>query len=172
MSNRLPPAEALAFYLGLGANRSYEAVAQKFGVSKQAVVKLALKERWQDRLQVVEQQAHQSVERAAAESLEAMNERHLQTLRVIQRKSLEALKTMPLNTAMEAVRALDMALTKERLIRGEPSDRSAISVETAIRQEFEQWMTTDEDQEADHLVTDDTADVGDEAGDDDANEPA
>jgi hypothetical protein len=171
VTNRLPPAAALAFYLGLGTNRSYEAVAGKFGVSKQAVVKLANKERWQERLQVVEQQAQQSVERAAAESLEVMNERHLQTLRVIQRKSLEALKTMPLNTAMEAVRALDMALTKERLIRGEPSDRTAFSVETAIRQEFEQWMTTDEDYAMDQIDDEQADDAGD-ASDDDNNAQA
>ena len=34
---------------------------------------------------------------------------------------------------MEAVRALDLAIRQERLIRGEPSDRTAISVEEVTR---------------------------------------
>ena len=52
------------------------------------------------------------------ESLEGMNLRHLKSLKIIQGKALEALRTMPLSTAMEAVRALDMAIRQERLIRG------------------------------------------------------
>ncbi len=57
-----------------------------------------------------------------------MNERHLKTLRLIQRKALEALASMPLGTAMEAVRALDISIAKERLVRGEPSDRTGVAL--------------------------------------------
>ena len=78
------------------------------------------------------------------ETLEGMNDRHLQTLRVVQRKALETLRTMPLSTAMEAVRALDMSIAKERLIRGEPTDRTA-SVEEVIKHEYENWLTQGDD---------------------------
>lgn len=50
--NRLPP-EAFEFYVGLGAQRSYQAVAKHYGVSKRSVSKLATKERWQERFESI-----------------------------------------------------------------------------------------------------------------------
>jgi hypothetical protein len=41
---------------------------------------------------------------------------------------------------MDAVRALSMAVRDERLIRGEPTDRSAIDVEEVIKREYQRWM--------------------------------
>lgn len=117
------PFEAFAYYAQV---RSYEQVAAKFGVTKRAVVKCAKRERWQERLSEVERQAKERVEKKLAETLEAMTERHLRSLRVIQGKALEALRTMTLGTAMDAVRALDLAIRQERVIRGEPGERSEI----------------------------------------------
>ena len=51
---------------------------------------------------------------------------------------------MPLDTAMEAVRALDISIKQERVIRGEPADRTAVSVEDAIRTEYQRWLVSDE----------------------------
>ncbi len=127
MGRKLPP-DAFSHYLGLGPDRSYQAVAQHYSVSKQAVTKAAQRESWQERLQKVERQAREGVDRRVVETLETMNERHLKTLRLIQRKALEALASMPLGTAMEAVRALDISIAKERLVRGEPSDRTGIAL--------------------------------------------
>ncbi len=111
MARKLPP-DAFSYYAGLGPERSYQVVAEHYGVSKQAVTKLAVRESWQRRLEDIE------------------------------RKALETLKTMPLATAMEAVRALDMSIAKERLVRGEPSDRTAIEVEEVIRREYDRWLVT------------------------------
>ena len=144
MSGRIPP-EAFQFYLGLGPDRSYQRVADKFGVSKRAVTKLAMRERWQERVEDLERKAREGAEQKALESLEAMNLRHLKSLKVVQGKALEALRSMPLATAMEAVRALDMSIRQERLIRGEPSDRTAISVEEVIKREYERWMVVEEE---------------------------
>jgi len=148
VSGRIPPAEAFEFYVGLGPDRSYQRVADEFGVSKRAVTKLAARERWQQRVAELERQAREGAEKKALESLEGMNLRHLKSLKIVQGKALEALRTMPLSTAMEAVRALDMAIRQERLIRGEPSDRTAISVEEVIRREYERWMLPEEDGDA------------------------
>jgi hypothetical protein len=41
---------------------------------------------------------------------------------------------------MDAVRALQIAIDKERLIRGEPTERSAIDIERKIRSEHERWI--------------------------------
>jgi len=147
MSGRIPP-DALEFYLALGPDRSYQKVADHYGVSKRAVTKLAARERWQEKVVELERRARESAEKKALESLEGMNLRHLKSLKVVQGKALEALRSMPLTTAMEAVRALDMAIRQERLIRGEPSDRTAISVEEVIRREYERWMLPEEDGDA------------------------
>ena len=88
----------------------------------------------------LERQAREKTEEKYVESLEAMNERHLKTLRVIQGKALEALKRFSLSSAMEAVRALDLSIKQERVIKGEPSERTAVNIESVIRKEYERWM--------------------------------
>ena len=122
-------------------------VAQEYGVSKRAVTKAAVREKWQERLADLEARARESSDKRAVETLEAMNDRHLKSLKVVQRKALEALKAMSLKTAIEAVRALDLAIKHERTIRGEPSDRTAISIEEVIRSEYDRWLSPDEGEE-------------------------
>ena len=142
--NKKIGSDAFAFYASLGTDRSYEAVAQKYGVTKRAVTDLAGKENWQKRLSKIEREAQEKTDRRVAETLEQMNDRHLKVLKFIQNRSIEALKTMPLESAMEAVRAYTLSLDKERVIRGEPSERSALSVED-IRQRFERWTREEEE---------------------------
>jgi len=145
---RLPP-DAFAFYLNLGVGRSYEAVSNQFGVSKRAVVKRGVREHWQEKVAEVEAKARAAAEQKAFENLAAMNERHLKSLRVVQGKALEALRAMPLDTAMNAMRSLDLAIRQERLIRGEPADGAAVDLEKLVRREHERWMLRDGDDAAD-----------------------
>ena len=141
-AQRIPP-DAFDYYF---ANRSYRAVAEKYGVSKRAVTAHAKKENWQSRVAEREAKVRQASEKKAVETLEGMNDRHLKSLRFIQGKAIEALRTMPLDTAMEAVRALDLSIKQERVIRGEPGDRTALSVEDAIRSEYQRWLVSDDDE--------------------------
>ena len=146
MPHRKIPQDAFFYYVGLGTGRSYQQVAEHYGVSKRAVVNLAVGERWQERVDELERKARQATNEKALETLEQMNERHLKAHRVIQGKALEALKQFPLDTAIAAVRALESSIRQERVIRGEPGDRTATSIEETIRQEYERWMTAgDED---------------------------
>ena len=138
--NRKIPQDAFAYYWSLGPERSYQSVAEKYGVSKRAVTKVATKENWSQRLLEIEKKAHEKTDEKLAESLDQMNERHIRMCKMIQKKSLEALKSMPLTTAIEAVRALDLAIKQERLSRGEPTDRSVVSVEDMIRREYDRWL--------------------------------
>ena len=48
------------------------------------------------------------------DDIEAVNTRHLKTLRAIQAKALSALQSLPLTSGMNAVRALDLAIKAER----------------------------------------------------------
>lgn len=134
------PKDAFEFYVGLGPDRSYQAVADHFAVTKRAVTNRARKEQWQQRVAEIEAKARQGTEQRLVETLEDMNTRHIKSLRIVQARALEALRSMPLQTAMEAVRALDVGIRQERLIRGEPSDRTAIQVEDLIRRQHARWI--------------------------------
>jgi len=144
MNRRLPP-DAFAYYVSLGISRSYQAVADHFDVSKTAVANLAERERWREQLEAIERKAHESSVQKAAETLEQMNDRHLRSLKVIQGKALEALRAASLSHPMDAVRALDLAIRQERLIRGEPTERAALSIEDVVRREYERWMASTPD---------------------------
>ena len=140
MKRKIPP-EAFAFYLGLGVGRSYSAVAERYSVSKRAVAMRADKEKWQEKLAEEERKARTKAEKNAAESIETVNEQHLKVLRYIQGKSIEALKTMPIETAMDAVKAYSLAFDKERLIRGGTGDQTLAVVVQTSRDEIRGVMT-------------------------------
>ncbi len=72
MSGKIPH-DALQHYLGLGPERSYQKVADHYGVSKRAVTKLAARESWQDKVIEFERKARAGAEKKALESLEGMN---------------------------------------------------------------------------------------------------
>lgn len=139
MNRKIPP-DAFTFYASLGPGRSYQQVAEHYQVSKRAVTALADREDWQQRLAEIERRAREKADEKVMETLEDMNARHMKVLRFIQNKSIEALKTMPIESAMDAVRAYGLTLDKERTIRGEPTDRSAVSIEDTIRREYERWL--------------------------------
>ena len=112
-------------------------------------MKRGVREHWQEKVAEVEAKARAAAEQKAFENLAAMNERHLKSLRVVQGKALEALRAMPLDTAMNAMRSLDLAIRQERLIRGEPADGAAVDLEKLVRREHERWMLRDGDDAAD-----------------------
>ena len=140
MGKKKIPIDAFEYYFSLGCGRSYRAVARKYNVSKTAVSKIAERENWQGRIEDREMKAREAADKKAVETLEQINDRHIKVCKLIQRKAIEALQAMPLTTAMEAVRALDLAIKQERLIRGEPTDRSAVAVEDIIKTEYDRWL--------------------------------
>ena len=140
MARRKLPPDALSYYVSLGTGRSYAQVADHFGVTKRAVVNLATREHWQKQVEEMERKAREKSNAKAGESLDEMNERHLKIARIVQNKGLEALRQFPLETALQAVRAIEGAVRQERLIKGEPGGEGGASVESIIRREYERWM--------------------------------
>lgn len=138
--NRKLPSDTFSFYFSLGAGRSYDAVAKRYSVSKRAVAKMAAKEKWQERLMEAERKARDRTDEKVAETLEDMNDRHIKVLRFIQSKAIDALKSMRIDSAMDAVRAYTLTVQKERLIRGEPTDRAALDIEQIIKREYATLM--------------------------------
>ena len=131
---------AFAYYASLGTARSYERVAERFQTTKRAVSKAAKREGWPARVVELDRVARQKLEANAVESIEEMSDRHIKMARVIQSRALETLKSIPLNSAMNAVRALNLAIEIERITRGEPTERQAVSVEEVIRREYSRWL--------------------------------
>lgn len=127
MIRKLPPDEAFTFYLSLGLDRSYQAVADHFGTSKCAVYEHAAKHQWTARIEAQERQAREKTDAAAVETREAMRQRHLKILRAITQKALTALQSLPIASSMHAVRALILVITTERLVRGEATERTGVS---------------------------------------------
>lgn len=145
--NRKVPSNAFEHYFSLGPSRSYQAVAEKYGVTKQAITKVAARERWPERLSELESQARQRSNEKAAETLEEMNERHRKILRAVLNKAIEGLKAVPVSTARDILRALELVMRQDRLIHGEPGERAGLSLEEITRREIQTLLIMDDDEE-------------------------
>ena len=168
MSCNQNPARGVLFndrrerWLTRGRGRSDDENPQRHGntggadpAGPDGITKLASKEQWQRKVEELEARARERTEEKAVENVEQMNTRHLKAMKIVQAKALEALRSMPLTSAMDAVRALDLAVKQERVVRGEPGDRTAISIEDTIRKEYEHWMTAElreDDDEDSHSI--------------------
>jgi transposase len=148
MSTRKLPGDAFEYYFALGPARSYRAVADHFGCSKTTVGNTATRENWAGRIAERERKAQEKVEERAIETLADVRSRHLKMVRTVEAKALEGLRQLPLETGMECVRALDMALKAERLILGEPTERHATDIEAIIKREHERWLVWTRPEEA------------------------
>jgi len=144
MSARTLPLEAYSYYVSLGPERSYQAVATEFASSKRTVVRRAKLEDWQRRIEKIESEARLRVDKKAVDSIEEVSERHLKILRAIQSKALQALQTMEITSAMDAVRALDLTVKAERVVRGDPSDRDQARLEEITRDEIQNLLASTE----------------------------
>jgi hypothetical protein len=134
------PKEAFSFYVALGPARSYQKVAEHFGTDKRTVTRRATKENWPERLLQAEEKAREETEQDAVLILREMNARHLKIAKALQGKALEALRSLPIDRAADVIRALEIGVKQERLIHGEPSERSEMSVEEVTKRELSRWL--------------------------------
>ena len=148
MTNKIPN-DAFDFYVAQGPGRSHRAVAERYSVSKRAITKHAVREKWAERLDKIEAEAREKSDKRLAESIEETRSRHLKTLRAIHSRALSGLKQFPLTSGMEAIRAAELAIKLERLIVGDPTERTALSVEEVTRREIQNLLTTEEEDDDD-----------------------
>ena len=157
MQKKIPP-DAFEYYFALGPGRSYRAVADHVGVSKTAVAKAAERENWQRRVAERDEQARQASEEKALETIEEKRKEHLKLLRVMRLKAIDVLQRMPLEKPMDGIKTLDRVIRLERVVFGDPSERTAVSVEDIIRREYERWMTVSGEEGDADQITDGTSD--------------
>ena len=144
MSRKIPP-EAFHFYAEMGVERSYQAVADQYGVSKVAVVKRAKKENWQARLRELEGRAREEADKKAVDSLEVVHARQLKASRYLQARAVEAMTGLPPEKAIKAASALNIGWKHELLLLGEPTERQA-NVEEITKREMARWLVADDDE--------------------------
>jgi hypothetical protein len=157
MTDRIPP-DAFEFYVALGPARSHRAVAQHFSVSKRTITKVAVREKWAERLEAIESDARENSDKRLAESMEEMRVRHVKTVRAIHSRALTALQQFPLTSGMDAIRAAELAIKLERLVVGEPTERTALTIEEITRREINELLVT---------VDGDVGESDEQEGDDD-----
>jgi hypothetical protein len=143
--HRIPPS-AYEDYLAMGTERSYQALADRYGVSKTAIVKKAKKERWQDRIAEVERKARELAEEKAIDELEAVRQRQLKESRFLLARSLQVLKDQPPERGIRAASAINVAWKHELLLLGEPTERQA-NVEELIKRETRDLLKVVDDPE-------------------------
>jgi hypothetical protein len=130
MAKHRLPDSSFAFYLGLGESRSFQQVADHFGVDKRTVTRRAKAEDWSGRVAEHERKIRATEEKKALDTLHEQRERCAKILNVITAKALETLRNTPIETGIDAVRALDLVFKNERLLLGEPTERTAIEATT------------------------------------------
>jgi hypothetical protein len=149
------PDDAFEQYVAMGPLRSYRGLADKLHVTKRAVSKCAHREDWAGRLAKIDQASRERSDERIAETLDETRTRHLRSLKAVQGRAIEALKKFPLNSANEAVSALEKAIRLERLILGEPSERGELAVAEITRRELDTLLVSeDEDDDDDEAEVD------------------
>lgn len=161
---RKMPDDAFAFYVALGPDqRSYELVGKHYGVNKKTVTRTAEREQWQARLEVIERRAREATDAKLAKDLHAMDMRHRKLLLGIASRAASAIQAFPLKTAMEGIKAAEIAIKLERLLAGEPTETRTISVEQVTREEVHRFLL--EDGQTDEWSEGDESDDGDDESD-------
>ena len=115
-------------------------MADHFGVSKRGVVNVAAREKWRERLEAIERSTQERVDQRLGEDLEEMQLRHLKLLRGIAGRAAKAIQEYPLTSGMEGMRAAEMVIKLERVIAGEATERSQLTVEQVTRQEIDKLL--------------------------------
>jgi len=156
---RVSVGDAFAYYVGMGAGRSYASVAERYGVRKRAITFLAKRYRWAEKLREIEEEADRRLRESQIVSIVEARERHLKSLRALQAKALTGLRDNSVRTVGEAARALEAAIKLERLILGETTSRTSVSIEEREQREVDQLIndedTEESDMELDGIDTDD-----------------
>ncbi|MCC6808692.1 MAG: hypothetical protein IT381_14805 [Deltaproteobacteria bacterium] len=103
------PEEAFAYYAALGRRRSFQAIAERYGVTRQAVSKRAYRECWDIQVARLDEAAQAITKEDLLRLRCDTYERHTKMWTAVQGKALEALRDKPFRHGLDAVRALETA---------------------------------------------------------------
>jgi hypothetical protein len=141
------PGDAFTYYVSLGPARSYQAVADHYEVAKRTVVRTAEREDWSARLEAIEKQAREDADKSLAEDLAEMAQRHRKMLRAMASRAAKAMSEFPLTDGMQAIKAAEITIKLERLLAGEPTERTSVDIEQTIKREYGRWLERGDEDE-------------------------
>ena len=150
MPRRLPK-KAFEFYVGLGDERTYAKVGERYGVAVRTVTRLARDDNWRLRLRDIEQRARRVTNRRLLNEKIAALENEVPIHNFVKASALKALKDYPIKSAATAVRALEIAnhglhisLQMLEVAHGERDAMRAHDEAEARREEFAEEIADDE----------------------------
>jgi len=147
VARKLDDDAAFQYYVSLGDDRSYRAVARHYKVCPRSIRNAAKRGDWVIRLDRIEKEARERMEQRLVETRVETRERHLRMLRAMATRGLQALQRHELGSALEGVRAIAEAIKLERVILGEPSEHVGLSVAELTRREVETFLAHPEEAE-------------------------
>ena len=111
--------EAFSTYLGMGAERSTRAVAQKLGKSASLIQRWSREKDWQERVRAYDNDLEKEARRKAVAARKDMVDRHIGIAMQLQKKALQALKDLSVEdmTPKDIKEYIKMATDLERLNR-------------------------------------------------------
>src|SRR5690349_13667293 len=116
VARKLDDEAAFAFYVGLGSARTYGAVARRFNVTSRAIRKASKRNEWMARLAKIESDVQEQSDKKLTETRAQVRERHMKLLRAVESRAVEALQGHRLESAMQAVKAIEIAVKLERTV--------------------------------------------------------
>jgi hypothetical protein len=159
-----PPAdrqELFQFYVSLGDMRSYQRVADHYGVLKNTITRIAVDNEWLARLKLIEAEARREADKKLAEMRTEMHERHLKLAKFVQSKAVQGLQAHSFDNARDASRALVDGVKMERVVQGESTENQTVSIQAVTRREVETFVTgslfPDEDATAEDELRDEAS---------------
>lgn len=141
------PDEAFAAYVNLGPNRSYQAIADQFGVHKRTVVRTAERDGWATRLAAIEQKARDAVDAQLVGELQERKLRQRKLVVAVASRAAKAIFDYPLTDGMQGIRAAELAIKLERLLDGEATENTSVDIEQVIRRECQDLLTVEDDED-------------------------
>jgi len=134
------PDDAFERYVALGAERSYQLLAEKLGVEKRTIVRAAARERWAERLSKIQEEARAATDKKLVGELQAVREQQLREVRFLRAEALKAMKGLSPEKAIKIASALAIAWKHELLLLGEPTERHASTVEEVTKRELDAML--------------------------------
>lgn len=137
------PVEAFGFYVGLGSDRSYGDVAERYKVSTKTVSRLASKEKWQERILRINEEALAKAEEKSAIALQRTETSKLELKATLQEaltdvmtpKRLKAVFATLFKAAVQKESVTAARILIERVlgkIRNEPLQAGSIAIPNSL----------------------------------------
>lgn len=137
------PDNAFETYVAMGTERSYQALADKFGVDKRSISRLAAKERWVERLAKIQEEARAATDKKLVADLQAVREQQLREVRYLRAEAIKGMKNLSPEKAVKFASALSIAWKHELFLLGEPTDRQATTIEEITKREIQTLLLRD-----------------------------